>query len=268
MQVETEDLITVIGPIVWPIFSAVMALRYPTQALRVAASTPTLSILQRGPTYQTAVRNFTCLRLKLTYREIKDRKHVEYNFTAIIRARARCALPMLMEFKPVAWLHIPLDPHTGAVDSFAGWDAPVVLRILATIIQRLGGRKRGEAPSGLHYPYNCVTSRIYCNRAEPRIQTTAREPNRSTLPITAEVLSNPRAALEIFLNLHRRQKEREQSISEDYAGGFLTFKSLFVQYGHQELADSLPELHQGSATGETDKMNATALGSSQPPPLK
>ena len=52
------------------IFGAVMALRYPTQTLRVAAHTPTLSILhfvstngsQRGPTYQTAMRNFACLR--------------------------------------------------------------------------------------------------------------------------------------------------------------------------------------------------------------
>ena len=138
-----------------------MALRYPTQALRVAASTPTLSILhvvstngsQRGPTYQRAVRNLTCLRPPVAYTVIEDRKHVEYNFTTIIRARARCALPMPMEFHPVARLHIPIDPHTGAVDCFADWDEPVVLRILATIVQRFGGRKRDEAPSELHYPY-------------------------------------------------------------------------------------------------------------------
>ena len=45
MLVETEDLIPLIAPIVWPMFGAVMALRYPTQALRVAASAPALSIL-------------------------------------------------------------------------------------------------------------------------------------------------------------------------------------------------------------------------------
>ena len=96
---------------------------------------------------------------------------MEYNFAAIIRAPARCALPMRMVFHPVVWLHIPIDPHTGAVDSSAGWDVPVILRILATIVQRLGCKNWGEAPSGLHYPYVCDTSRMYCNRAEPRVHT-------------------------------------------------------------------------------------------------
>ena len=88
----------------------------------------------------------------MAYTVIKDRKQVEHNFAAIIRARARCALTMSIEFYPVAWLHNTIDPHTGAVDPFAEWDVPVVLRILATIVQRLGGRKRSEAPSGPHYP--------------------------------------------------------------------------------------------------------------------
>ena len=39
MLVETDDLMPLIAPIVWPIFGAVIALRYPTQALRVAANT-------------------------------------------------------------------------------------------------------------------------------------------------------------------------------------------------------------------------------------
>ena len=70
LPVETEDLIPLIAPIIWPIFGAVMALRYPTQTLRVAAHAPTLSIShfvntngsQRGPTYQTAVGNFSYQR--------------------------------------------------------------------------------------------------------------------------------------------------------------------------------------------------------------
>ena len=45
MLVETEDPIPVIAPNIWPIFGSVMALRYPTQPLRVAVRTPTLSIL-------------------------------------------------------------------------------------------------------------------------------------------------------------------------------------------------------------------------------
>ena len=83
--VETEDLIPLVAPIVWPIFGAVMALRYPTQALRVAASAPTLSILhfvttnasQRDPTYQSAVQSFANLRPPMAYTVIKDRKQVE-----------------------------------------------------------------------------------------------------------------------------------------------------------------------------------------------
>ena len=153
-----------------------MALLYPTQALQVVASAPAFSILhfvtsngsQRGPTYQTAVRSVASLRPPMAYTIIKDKKQLEHNFTSIIRARAWCALPMPMEFHPIAWLHIPLDPKTGAADSFSGWNAEVVLRILATIIQRLGGRKRGETPTSLRYSYVCDTSRMYCDRTNPR----------------------------------------------------------------------------------------------------
>ena len=85
MLVETEDLIPLIAPIVWPIFGAVMALRYPTQVLRVAANAPTLSILhfvtsdgtQRGPTYQRAVSSFAFLRPLMAYTIIKNKRQVE-----------------------------------------------------------------------------------------------------------------------------------------------------------------------------------------------
>ena len=64
-----------------------MACRYPTQALRVAASAPVLSILhfvtsdgsQRGPTYQTAVRKIAGRRPPMAYTVIKDQKQVEYS---------------------------------------------------------------------------------------------------------------------------------------------------------------------------------------------
>ena len=126
-----------------------MALRYPTQTLRVAALAPILSILHFvtsdgshwGPTYQTAVRSFTSLRPPMAYTIVKKKKQVEYNFTSIIRGRARCALPMPMEFYPIAWLHSPLNQETGAAYSFADWNTEVILRVLAMIIQRLGGRK-------------------------------------------------------------------------------------------------------------------------------
>ena len=68
--VETEDPVPVIAPIIWPILGAVMALRYPTQPLRVAVSTPTLSILHfldpqddaRPPDFQMQVRDFANFR--------------------------------------------------------------------------------------------------------------------------------------------------------------------------------------------------------------
>ena len=40
-----------------------------------------------------------------------------------------------------------------------------------------------------------------------------------------------------------------------------------MQYGHPELAHSLPELPQGSMTGENDQISMTATGSSQQLPL-
>ena len=227
----------------------------------------------------------------MAYTIIKNKKQVEHNFTSIIRARARCALPMPMEFHPIAWLHIPLNPATGAAHSLADWSTEVILRILATVIQRLGGRRRGESPTGLRYPYVCDASRMYCNRTNPRahpsniLQATtcwskpdlvdlavhqtsqrikaktpsvAKEPNRKTLPISTDVPSNPRAALEMFLNLHSKQKEREDSVGEDYARGIQTFKNLLIQYGHPELADKLPDFPQGKITEENNATNAAA----------
>ena len=156
----------------------------------------------------------------MAYTIIKDSRQVEHNFTSIIRAPARCALPMPMEFHPITRLHIPLDPGTGAAHSFADWNTEIVLRVLVTIIRRFGGRKRDEESSQLRYPYVCDTSRTYCDRTSPRAyparileattcwskpelvdlavhqisqrikaKTTlvGKEPNKKTLPISKEV---------------------------------------------------------------------------------
>ena len=257
MLVETEDLIPLIAPIIWPIFGAVMTLRYPTQNWRVAANAPSLSILHfviingplQGPPYTSVIRSFANLRPPTAYTVIKERRPVEHNYLTLIGARARCALPLPLEFHPVAWLHFPLDPNNRAVATFVGWDEPVVIRILNTIVERLGGRKLAEGPTGLHYSYVCDTSRMYCIRAEHCIQTArileaitcwtrpelvdlaihqqfqhmrttvptiAWEPNRKSLPVSAEVPSNPRIALEIFLRLQSLQREQGQSVGEDW----------------------------------------------------
>ena len=94
------------------------------------------------------------------------------------------------------------------------------------------------------------------------ISSVAREPSKKTLADSTEVPSNPRSALEIFLSLHCRQKERGQLVGEEYARGIQIFKNLFMQYGHPDLANSLPELPHGSITGENNQTSITAHGSS------
>ena len=203
---------------------------------------------------------------------------------------------MPMEFHPIAWLHNPLNLSTGAEDSFTDWNAEVILRVIATTVRRLGGRKRGEEPSELRYPYVCDTSRMYSDRTSPRAHSArildmttcwskpdivdlaihqmslrmkaktpsvAKEPNRKALPISTIVPKNSRAALEIFLNLHSRQKERGDSVGEDYARGIQIFESLFMQYGHIELANNLPDFPQETTTHQNSATNAAAPGSSQ-----
>ena len=302
MLVETEDLIPLAAPVIWPIFGAVMALRYPTQALRVAAVAPSLSILHfvtsngslQGPTYQSVIRSFANLRPPMAYTIIKDRQQVEHNYLTLIKARARSSLPLPMEFHPVIWLHAPLNPNNGAVATFDEWDVPIVLRILTTIIQRLGGRRKGEEPTRLLYPYVCDTSRVYCTRTEPRdhtarilntitcwaqpelvdlaihqtfqqltttIPTVAREPSRKDLPVNTDVPSNPRIALEIFVRLHSLQREQTRAVGEEYAKGIRTFKQLFTQHGHQELADGLPDLEPTEAIPGISDLGEAASGS-------
>ena len=108
--VETEDLIPLIVPIIWPIFGAFMALRYPTQALREAMNAPMMSILHfvitngllRDPTYASAIRNFANLRPPMAHTVIKEQRQVEHNYLSLIRACERCVLPLPLEFHPVS----------------------------------------------------------------------------------------------------------------------------------------------------------------------
>ena len=72
MLVETEDLIPVIAPIIWPIFGAMMALRYSTQSLRVAANTRTLSILHFVKAQDDTRPSW--LRYRRPYKPIQDTK--------------------------------------------------------------------------------------------------------------------------------------------------------------------------------------------------
>ena len=151
--------------------------------------------------------------------------------------------------------------------------------------------------------------RIYCIRAEPRVQTAqildaitcwakpglvdlaihqhfqhlkntvptiAREPNRKNLPISAEIPSNPRVALEIFLRLLSLQQEHGQTVDEDHVRGIQNFRDLFTRYGHQEMADGLPTPPQEGVAAGTEAPNAAAPGRSrivppttnQPDPLE
>ena len=70
---------------------------------------------QRAPTFGN-------LRPPMAYTIIKDKTQVEHNYSTLIEARARCALPMPLELHPLVWLHIPRCPETGAVDNFPEWE--------------------------------------------------------------------------------------------------------------------------------------------------
>ena len=178
MLVETEDLIPLIAPIVWPIFGAVMAFSYPTQVLsgceRSVAVHSTFRDHQWSPAGSHLGVSSAQRCQSTTPHGLYGNQGTKTGGTQLPDpdpARARCALPLPLEFHPVSWLHAPLDPNNGAVATFVGWDEQVVMRVLNTVVQRLGGRKSGEGPAELHHSYVCDTSRMYCIRAEPRIQT-------------------------------------------------------------------------------------------------
>ena len=79
---------------------------------------------------------------------IKDKKQLEYNFTTLTIARARCALPMPLEFYPVEWMHISLYAETGTANDFHDWEVNANLRILVFAMQRLGGCEKTKRPAG------------------------------------------------------------------------------------------------------------------------
>ena len=93
------------------------------------------------------------------------------------------------------------------------------------------------------------------------IRTVAKEPSRKDLPVNTDVPSNPRMALEIFVRLHGLQRERTRAVGEEYARGIRTFKQLFIQYGHQELADGLPNLESIEAIPGISDLSEAASGS-------
>ena len=72
MLVETEDLLLLITPMVWPIFGAMVALRYPTQLLKLATNPPHS---QCQPKFAVSL---TCGLQWPTI--LKDRKQVEHTY--------------------------------------------------------------------------------------------------------------------------------------------------------------------------------------------
>ena len=240
-----------------------MALRYPTQPLRVAANTPTLSILHfvdpeedtRPPDVQTLVRNFANFWPPMAY-TIKDKKQVEHNFVTLIRARARCAMPMSLELHPVEWLHAAINSNTGTLQNFASWDELAILRTLTNATQRLGGRRKGSTLESLQHRTIRDTFRMYNPRTEPQANTatilsnkhllgrppdgrpnslsmlpdterhctqTAKEPNRKVLPISDAMPNNPKMAMEIFFSLIARQREEGNYVYESYLTAVRTY---------------------------------------------
>ena len=227
----------------------------------------------RPPEFQTLVHNFANFRPPMAYTVVKDKKQVEHNFATLIRARARCAIPMPMELHPIEWLHAPINPGTGALLDFAGWDEPGILRVLANAIQRLGGRRKGSAPERLQHQNIQDVSRMYNPRTRPLDNTAlaltnitcwanppledqtiyrsyqmqnaiipkiAKEPQRKVLPISAEAPSNPKMAMEIFMKLVAKQQEESSSVCADYLTAIETYKEIRAPRPCQPATGTMP----------------------------
>ena len=122
-----------------------MALRYPTQPLRMTASTATLSILHfvdpeedsTPRSLHALVRSFANFRPRMAYtiiKEFKQYQQTKYTLVTLFSARALCNLLMSMEYHPVEWLHTPINPETGTMLEFASWNEEVTLKTLSTVI--------------------------------------------------------------------------------------------------------------------------------------
>ena len=69
-------------------------------------------------------------------------------------------------------------------------------------------------------------------------------------------------ALEIFLDLLGRQRERGNPVREGNAKANKAYKDWFVQYGYQQHANNLPKVSLESLTKETNEAGTAATGSS------
>ena len=62
--------------------------------------------------------------------------------------------------------------------------------------------------------------------------------------------NNPKVAMEIFLDLIAKQKQEGNAVYEIYLTAVKRYKEVFAKYGHQQLADQLPELRPVGSTTE------------------
>ena len=69
-----------------------------------------------------------------------------------------------------------------------------------------------------------------------------RERTVRSLPVFKGIPSNPKMALEIFLDLLGRQRQRVNSVGGGYARANNAYKDWFVQNGYPQLANNLPEM--------------------------
>ena len=69
---------------------------------------------------------------------------------------------MSLELHPVEWLHAPINPSKGALQDFANWDEPGILRILTNAVQRLEEEERVQRQKSFNIkifktPPACIT---------------------------------------------------------------------------------------------------------------
>ena len=76
----------------------------------------------------------------------------------------------------------------------------------------LGCRVRGEAPSGLHYLYTCDTSRMYCARAGPGVNT-------ATILSKTTYWTKPELVNQAIQQQHQKLKTAMPLVARDQLSG-------------------------------------------------
>ena len=111
---EIEDLISVLAPVLTPIYGAIGIPRYPTKPLRLASETPSTTILlflqnKRPHDYQQMLERGLFMLVPRMYTTIMAEIQQDENLMGSLRTRTNKACALSREYRPVNWYGSPLD---------------------------------------------------------------------------------------------------------------------------------------------------------------